>query len=441
MNAFKWLDLDSALGILAKLINAGSHFGTALLVAFTLPLPEQGIFFTLLSCVTLATFVELGLNTVVIQFTAHETAALRTAPPDSQAYADAKSRLLSIGRFAFAWFLGGAALFFAILTPGGFVFFAGLSMHNAILPGPWLCLTVAVAADIAFFPFWALLEGSGEIHTVYTYRSVRALCMAVVTWVLLLSGAGLWSVGIGFLAILPASLFTVWKHRRFFMQFLSRPDGPRVSWKGDMVQFQWRLAASWIAGYFCLWAATPITLHMFGPSIAGQVGMTWSIATGIQSISSAVVAVKSARFGQLVARREFRTLDHLALRQGAASVALAVLGALTISVAVWIFTHYGLALSQRFLPLWQTALILLGMVIQQLAFPMATYLRAFKREPFLGLSVGLGCLMVTTLVVFGHLFGPPGISIAYLSCSLLFQFPCALLIFHNKRQKWTMAKL
>jgi len=425
---------ESLLGIFSKVVTYAGGFISAFLAGLFLTSDEQGLFFSFLSFAMLYVFVELGLNTVIVQFTSHEKALVDSAGSETER-SRAASRLASVGRFAFLWFGIGAVLFACLTAPFGLFFFRG-ELSAAAIPGPWLCLALLVALDIGLFPFWSLLEGSGEIRAVYAYRCVRAIAMVAGTSISLAVGAQLWSLTVGFAVTLPVSAYVLIRFRKFFRRYWAAAKAEQVSWSREMLPLQWRLALSWLAGYLATWAITPVTLKMFGPEAAGQIGMTWAVATGVGAIASSVVQVKAPQFGTLVATRRYAALDRLALRQGLLSIGLASVGAIAALGFVHSLAVLGRPLAARFLPLGPMALILAAAVLMQITVPMSVYLRAHKREPYLWLSlVYAGCALFAA-VILGHLIGIAGIPVAYFSTAALLALPWGTVIFLRCRREW-----
>jgi hypothetical protein len=426
---------DSALAVMARFLTYAGAFAPALLAGLVLTASEQGLFFTFLSFSLLAVIVELGLNTVIVQFTSHEKARHDEAASEMQR-ALALSRMISVGRFAFKWFWCGAFMFALALMPFGFVFFGNEADAAAAIPGPWIALTLFVAVDIALFPCWAILEGINRVRTVYGYRCARAIAMCAGTCLGLVAGAKLWSLGLGFAATIPISGLVLYRHRRFFSNYTVIPDGHHVSWKSEMLPLQWRLALSWVSGYVANWAITPITLKTLGPEAAAQIGMTWAVVGGVSAVASMVVAVRASRFGMLVATRRFRELDQLALRLGALSIGLAMLGMGLAAIALSILVASDHPLSERFLPFGPTIMIMTAVVLVHITLPMSVYLRAHKREPYLGISIAHAICAVAAATYLAHYFGVGGITAGYLLSAALLVLPIGTAIFVRCRKAW-----
>jgi hypothetical protein len=437
-NVVRAFDAESIIGIAGKFANSACYLVSALLTGIFLTLPQQGFFFAFLSFATLTVVVELGLSTVIIQFTSHELSGLETAE-DAISRAQSLSRLRSVGRFAFIWFWTGALLFWLLVGISGYFFLRDVAGSSSVLPGPWIMMVTLISLDLATFPCWALLEGARRIKSVYTYRAVKALVVGVGTWTALVCGYGLWALPIGYLCALPLALWPLRANWDFFALFFTPPEHEVVRWRAEILPLQWRLAVSWVAGYFANWAITPIALKMFGGAVAGQLGLTWALATGITTIASSVILVKFAQFGHLVATRKFPELDRIVFRQGLISVVLAIAGSGVLLLVDWLAIRKGVSYAHRLLPLNVIVIFMLGAIIQQCTLPLAYYLRAFKREPFMWLSIAISMAQAAAVVVLGRLFGVLGFAMAYAGSAIFLSLPGACLIFYNRRREWTRA--
>ena len=120
------IGIDKAIfyTVLARLIQAGGGVISIVFIAKYLTIVEQGYYFTFGSILAIQIFFELGLSTIITQFTAHEVAQLKwgnntelIGPEES------KSRLSSLLRFCVKWFSVIALLLLFILLITGYVFF------------------------------------------------------------------------------------------------------------------------------------------------------------------------------------------------------------------------------------------------------------------------------------------------------------------------------
>ena len=141
-------------------------------------------------------------------------------------------------------------------------------------------------------------------------------------------------------------------------------------------------------------------------------GMSLSLANAIQAIAVSWVSTKSAPFGTLIARKEYRQLDQTffqALRQ---SSAVSVAGALTALLGCIYLNLQHIRFAQRLLNPPSLGILLLYMIVNVIISSEAYYLRAHKQEVFFVNSV-VGAVAVTVCTfIFGRRYGATGIVIS-----------------------------
>jgi O-antigen/teichoic acid export membrane protein len=412
---------------------------TLLLVARYFSPAVQGFYYTFISLTAVQVFFELGLTQVVIQFSAHEWASLAFG---ATGYVEgdpiALSRLSSLARFVNSWFAKASVLFFiGILAAGWFAFYDAKVQLAWQLP--WAALCVVVAVDLWTLPLWSLLEGCNQIKSVYGLRFIRAVIGSTIAWPLIASGAGLWalpvSTGISLLVV-TGMLFR--RHGHFFESILrGQPlENHTISWRQEVWPMQWRIAVSWLSGYFCFYLFVPVLFKFHGPIPAGQMGMTFNVITAMSSIAGMFVQTKVPSFGILIAQRKWAELDGLAMRVGMSSVLITLLGSITLFLIVLWLNLSGYNLAHRILPPSTLLLFLATTVIIQATVPMSTYLRAHRREPLMWISLWSGILMGLAVVITGIYWGSMGMGWSYLLVTLLYTLPTVCWKFWQCRTAW-----
>ena len=156
----------------------------------------------------------------------------------------------------------------------------------------------------------------------------------------------------------------------------------------------------------------PVLFAFRGPVEAGKMGMSLSLANAIQAIAVSWVSTKSAPFGTLIARKEYRRLDQTffqALRQ---SFTVSLAGALTAWLGCIYLNWQHFSFAQRLLDPLSLGILLLYMIVNVIIASEAYYLRAHKQEVFLVNSV-VGAVAVTVCtVIFGRRYGATGIVVS-----------------------------
>lgn len=402
------LGLDRAITI--TLLNRGwgvlaGPVSLALLVAYLNP-DEQGFYFTMSSMLGLQVLFEMGLGFVVLQTVSHMAPALRlvNGMPTGEAAAKAK-----MGRFLCdlsRWYLIVMALFVTSLAIGGSWFLSrSPGVDGVDWQVSWLLALTFFGANILCNAFFSVIEGMGLITEVAMGRLVQAVVAMLALWLGLFLGFKLLALGLMQLAsFFAAALWLIVRHGRLlFCVIENSADGERINWRHDMWPFQWRIAASWIAGYLGSQAIVPITFAEFGAIEAGQIGLSITIMSAASGAAMAWVTTKSAVFGRLVAQRDYMELDRLFGSAYHSARTMACMTSGLVLLFVVMLHLYWPQYAARFVPLIALAMLALAMVFNVQTSAQAIYLRAFLREPFLAVSIVSGLAMAVAVLGLSHL--------------------------------------
>jgi multisubunit Na+/H+ antiporter MnhF subunit len=209
-----------------------------------------------------------------------------------------------------------------------------------------------------------------------------------------------------------------------------------VVWRSEIWPFQWKIAVSWISGFFIYQLFNPVLFAFQGPVAAGQMGMSLSIASAVGAVGAAWINTKASPFGALVARGHFRELDRIFFKTLWQSTGVIVFGAavLLISCVIAVPRFPGLAL--RILPPWALGILLLNTVMNHIVCCQVLYLRAHKQEPFYVQALISALLIGISTVVLGKYFGAGAVVVGVFIQSILFGLPYPTYIFVSKRKQW-----
>lgn len=403
----------------------------------------QGYYYTFGTVLALRIFIETGFSSVIVAFTSHEWSKLQL---DKEGYivgdSNALSRLVSLARIFFRWqFIGGFVVLFGIGV-GGYVFFSMDKSSNIVnWVSPWFFLCVLTVLDMWMVPALFLLEGCNQVRQIYKYRLIKGIFVTVSTWVAIISGAGLWALVVNAsVAFICLVIFVLYKYKNFFVPMINFVTTSVINWRTDLLPMQWRIALSWMSGYFLSSFFTPLIFHYQGPIAAGQFGMTWMLIGSISSISGLWIAPKIPQFGMFIAKKDYFSLDKLFFRSVKISIGIFAIGALFLWLIIYGANNidYPLAvkLAGRLMPPLTTGIFLLGMFFVYFTGPFSSYLRAHGREPMLGVSVLSSIIVASAAWILIQHFSILGVSIAYSAVGIFFTFPYALSIWHRRRAEW-----
>ena len=439
-----WLGLDSAIAftVMARFWSATAGVVTVLLIARFLTPKEQGYYYTFSSLVALQIVFELGFSFVILQLAAHERAQL-TFLPDGEVAGNAVShaRLASILQKSVRWYSVAAVLMALALLPAGFYFFivnkhAGAEVAWKL---PWCLLVVAASLAFQLDPVFSFLEGCGSVSQVARMRLGQAMLGSLLAWTAMATHHGLFSPSMMILGQATVGLaFLLSSPRRWLlMNLLAYKVGEHfVGWRREIWPFQWRIAISWLCGYFIFQLFNPVLFAYQGPIAAGRMGMSLSIATSIGAVAMAWINTKASPFGSLVARGEIAALDTLFFRTLWQSTALLATGATAFFLVLLVASYRLPNLAMRVLPPWAFALLLLTTIMNHVVFSEALYLRAHKREPFLGQTVIIAVILGCATFLLGRFLGANAVTVGYFTIATILGLPSATYIFIRKRREW-----
>jgi hypothetical protein len=399
---------------------------------------EQGFYYTFNSVLMIQILVELGLTTVIIQVSSHEWAFLELRS-DGSIGGDqrALSRLASLVRFSLRWYaIAGCVLVLGLGVCGG-LFFSAKPYPGIYWYSPWICLCLVTGLALMISPALSLIEGCNQVTSIYRFRLVQGLINTAVLLSCLWAGFRLYALAItGGVRLLCSVVFLLWNYRRFLTQLLTLSVTDRIRWQSEIWPFQWRIAVSWLSGFFVFSIFTPVMFHFHGALVAGQMGMTFGIMTAIETLSVAWISTRVPQFGILIAQHDYPMLDSLFRRVFRIALSLGVAGAGCAVLLTWGLQSHGLALGQRLLPLLPTVLFACHRVGNIAVSGLAFYLRAHKCEPLMATSLVQAVLVGFSTILLGSHYGPVGAASGLLLALLAWGLPASYRVFCQCRTQW-----
>ncbi len=305
-------------------------------------------------------------------------------------------RLASLARMLTRWYSIAALLFGVVGGSAGAVFF----MRKGVLPpsawlGVWLLLVASTAANLFLSPRLALMEGCGLVGQVARLRLKQSIAGYVLLWTLLASGAGLWAAASIPLAGAAGTSLWLRSNGRALRWLERRAPDPlhRLQWRLDVLPFQWRIAVSWISGYFIFNLFTPLIFSRHGAIEAGKLGLALTIFGAASTIGMSWVNAKTPLLTAMISRQERVPLN--ALFRNVALRSILVTGAICICVVLGdaALTLLGVPLTRRVASLSVLCVLAAVTTTNVIVFCMATYMRAHREEPMLAQSVTTAVLI------------------------------------------------
>ena len=402
---------------------------------------QQGFYYTFSSILALQVFFELGLTYVILQFASHEKARLEwTLLRTLDGSEPAKERLSQLLHLSLRWYGIAALLMIVFIIPTGFILFGKSpdAAHAGKWQFAWFWLVITTGSALFMSPVFAILEGCGLVADIARLRTTQDITAYLMFWLALFLGAGLLAVPVLQTIRVVISFLWLLRHYRSFIGALTRPKDSTVplSWWNEIWPMQWRIALSWISGFFIFNLFNPILFAYFGAAEAGKMGMSLSIAGALNLMSMTWVNTKIPMFGQLVALKKFAELDRLFFGMLKFALVVSMAGGSVLMLILSLLRKYHVPLSERVLDPIPFGLLLATAVVNVIVFSEAAYLRAYKEEPFLLNSLVGAIISALVCYVFGRSYGAIGMAYGYFGVTLLVGLTWATWVFRSKRKIW-----
>lgn len=440
------MDKSIAYSSGARIVQGVTGVGTVFFISTFLNGVEQGFYYTFGSILALQIFFELGLTGIMQQYVAHEASHLKLNKYKSYSGEHKyRSRLTSLVLFCLKWYSVLAILVFIFLMVAGFVYFTKYGdsqSHDVEWRFPWLLICIGTAIKLFQSPLTAIYRGLGYVKEMSKIGFIQQVIIPLCTWGGLVMGIKLYVIGIGYLlSVIIWQIYVMNNDLYAILKNLMKEEViERVEYFKEIFPYQWRIALSWVSGYFIFQLFNPVLFATEGAVVAGQMGMTLQALNAIQSLSLSWMNTKVPLFSSLIALRDYIKLDKVfnkTLRQMSAVCCVMLV---IFFVCIWIlnisqFKMNGNVLADRFLGYLPLLLMIIPVLLQQYTGSWATYLRCHKKEPFLVNSVVGGILCMASTLGLGHRFGLYGITTGYCCIQILLCF-WAYRIYINKKNEW-----
>jgi hypothetical protein len=388
--------LDFDLQVLTTLLFRGwsviAGATSVLLIPLWLGRVEQGYYYTFSSLLALQIFFELGMNQVIVQLVSHDFAHVSLEGTSLSGDPVRIGRLSTLVRLLHHWYRTAAALFLLLVSFAGSGFFLTRgALATGEWLGPWLFVVAVTSINLYQSAMLTVLEGCGDVAAVARMRLVQSMLGYASMWAALALGVGLWAVPL--VPAVAALYSTYWLNFRINAIRVLRKHssigthGNAIKWRRDIFPLQWRMAVSWISGYFIFQLLIPLTFAREGAVEAGRLGMTLAVFNALQAVAMSWVSAKTPAMATLVARSERRSLDLLFGSLLRRSMAFTAIGVALFLIALVLMGHFYPVLAHRFASVPVAACLAVTTIANGYVFAAASYMRAHKEEPMMWVSI------------------------------------------------------
>ncbi len=383
------VDLDRAnlYGLLFRSISFLKGPITLIVIARVLTLTEQGFWYSFISLGALTIFAELGFTSIITQFVSHEFAHLKSIENDKIVGLDNhKDRFNSLIQFSFKLYfiLILIALFFLSIF-GCFYFQKTSGDLNTILA--WFFYSFTGAGSLLVSLFGAIKMGCHKVAFVQKVSLISIIVSTLSLWLFLMVGFKIWALGLSNgINITVSVCMYYWKEKLFWTGVFNSKIINKVNWLKEMFSFQWRYTISAISGYFVYQSIIPLTVYYLGAEMGGKLGMTLAITTAVQGVALLWGNNKLPMMNALAAKKDLVQMDilirKLHVQELSMSLFLIVVVVLTCHL-VFPLIH----LNNRILSIGEIFLLMMFIPPLVIISNWAMYLRSFKNEPFMFISL------------------------------------------------------
>jgi O-antigen/teichoic acid export membrane protein len=433
-------------GVIGRIWGSLAGIITILVIANAFSQEEQGFYYTFSSLLAMQMFFELGLTGVVATFASHEFAKLAWLEKGG-----VEGEPIALHRFedliikSAKWFGLASIVLIVVLIPVGFLFFStSVGSRNFTWQLPWVLAVIGTAINMMAVPFFAVILGSGDVTSVNERGMIGGIVGSLLSWAVICFGGGLFAV----FAVAAGNIIVSWSYlfktkplllKMAFVGIVNKKSDiskfPSISWVKEIWPLQWRIALTWISGYFIFQLFNPVLFHYHGPVVAGQMGMTMSLCTMLLSISAVWTNAKTPEFGKLIAKRDWGMLDKEFFRVFYQSIAISALGAFLAWISIW-HLQANYEIGKRFLSASESGLLLTTTVVLIVCNAFALYLRSHKQEPLMTATIITAVFQIASALILGKLYSSIGMIVGYLLTILLFSLPVIYLTWVKCRKKW-----
>jgi O-antigen/teichoic acid export membrane protein len=427
---------------LGRIAQAGGVLLSIPLIASKLSGEEQGYYYTFISLAALQVFLELGITGVIIQSIAHEVTHLKiSVAPERPIWLGEnihKIRIAAFIRFSGYWFFFASFATLLGLSIGGYLFLKNTNNENHINNHwimPWLSISFITSLSVLASGALAILEGIGGIRTasiIRLFATTVGLCGLIIG---LLQNLGLWALCLNMGISLTINLLSLKYIYRPILASLKEVADKNYRWKTEIWPLQWRIAISWMSGWFIFQSMTPAIFKNCGPEAAGKFGLALQIANGVQSISSVWFQTRVPIWGMYISKRKWQDLNIDFKKNTSLSIISAIFISCSI-VAILAYFDSNFKLYIKHPPsLYVVVILVIAAILNQWIFSIAAYLRAHKKEPFLIVSVAWAACMLVVIKT-PYLCNEKLIATSYALITLIIGGFLGTIIWYRCTQKW-----
>lgn len=391
---------------------------------------DQGVFYYLQSLAALSFFFDLGIGFVL----AHLAGNARHGGGHSRDQSPNWFGVASVARFGSVW-LGVAALFYTLVVgsvgASGLTKVAGATSLDLLL---WGLFVLGNAGNLILSNSLSFFEGIGFASQTSLPRFLQAFLNSALFFVIVAMDPAPYAIGISMsLSVLVAALFSIAMLRTPIRAIFSIKRPTAILWKKQVLPFQWRIAVSWLTGYFMFQAPTLAIASARKLGDAGRFGLSMQIFLAIISVAQVYLTFGIARwaghFGNRRPERVYR--EYLISLAATSAIVVAAGGVFILSAELLLPVGFKARILDRGLLL----LLLAGTLGFQLFMCSNFYFRAQLKERLWGISICGGLIMIFGWMRLGDAIDSLSASTLYCAVGLILGLSAILITSFDARRQ------
>lgn len=418
-----------------RLWQAISGVITVLLVSINLSAAQQGWYYTFLGVAALYVLFEMGLSSAVLQAAAHGFAKLSWVGRGG-IEGDGSSLFKLFFVQSVKMYLSLAIIFFILVGCVGLYLFGHRnSAEEFNWISPWIGLVFMTSLNMTTLPFLAVREGSGRIVEVYLLKITQGIMGSSACWLVLMTQSEfLWASVMT--PLMSFFVFIVWVNIRtpgmldILREHLSCGW---FSWTKSIWFVNWRIGMGFVSVFMWSQLCVPILFYFQGPVVAGQMGLSMTIAHTIGLVAQSWIAATIPELSRAAIMGNWNRWKALFDKKLLfSSIVFIVLSGCAL-MAVMSLKETPI-FATRFLPIGGFGLLLAFVFFNLLNAAFAVQLRTLNREPMAFLF-----LLGAVITVCGSLWaaqhgGSQEVIFVMLATQIFCVFPWSFGIWHIYRK-------
>ena len=367
---------------------------------------EQGYWYTFSSVAALAVFADLGFSNIILQFAAHEFAFLNFKE-DGTIYGDEVHlhKLADFFRFSVKWLCKVTLIVFPIIVIAGYIFINQKNYENINWIVPWFVYSISSALVFVNSSLLSFFEGCNSVAKVQAIRFKITVLTSITVLTGLFLKTKLFALALSLMIAALLGIFLIYKnYKNLIIQLWKISSITFYSWKNEFLSLIWRYAFTWISNYFIFNLFVPIAFQFYGVIEAGKIGFTIALWGAISSISGTWIVSKIPIINILVEKKIWVEVDSLLSKiLTRAIISYVIMGILIL--VMYTYLRDVVFVLNRLSNYTVVVMLFLCSLLQNNIGALAVYLRAFKEEPLMFISIieAIGILTSTVYIASNYI--------------------------------------